>query len=390
VVTSAASVAAENQGTKAPVTVPSLATGTRQTTVSVKAWDTNTSTSSKPTTSQPPLTAPTTTRTTLTFSTFASATKPTIVKPSLGATPPPDCYSNGDCPAQASAGSEGGTVQVVSPPDGGNTVAVLVRDGKPADALYLGPLPSPGISCVGSHCLVQGATSGLVFGDVIAVGSGRLSLVSDQLQSTDSMKLGSSSSGAVMVAGRQGFDDYGLPPTDTPEAATTWVLGGSGLNRTGCGVPVLFGKPSIPGDAVTGPCSGTPRIADRGAASAHQILSLGGFTTPSGNISCALVPGAKVACTIKSHSFKLATCSKPVKEIPKALRGVRVVLGATGGTVYDDCLGYTLIGSPATPIGYGRLAAGGGFVCDIEHSGVSCTSPSGRGFTLSSSGITRR
>jgi hypothetical protein len=389
-VTSAASVAAENQSTHAAVTVPSLQTGTRQKNVTVQPWNTDTSTSRKPSTSAPPLTAPTTTRLTLTFSSLAPVTRPTIAKPSLGATPPPDCYPRGDCPSLDSAQSDGGTVLVVSPPDGTSTVAILRRNGQSADSLYLGPLPSPSVTCTGSTCLVQGSSSGLVFADLIAVGSGRLSLVSDQMQSFGPMRLGSSSSGQVMVTGRQSFDEYGLPPSESPMASTTWVLGSSGLKRTGCGAPVLYGTPSVPGDAVTGPCSGTPRISGLGPASAHPILPLGGFSTPSGNIRCALVSSTKLACTIKQHDFTVATCNKPIKQIPKSLRGVRIVLGKTGGASHDDCLGYTLIGSPATNVSYGRMAAGGGFVCDIESGGVSCTAPSGRGFTVSTSGITTR
>lgn len=390
VATSAARVAAQTEQTKVPVTVPTLQSGTRQTTVSVQAWDTNTSTSVKPTTSEPPLTAPTTTRTTLTFATLTSVTKPTIAKPTLAATPPPDCYGTGDCPVLATASSSEGTIQVVSPPGGSNTVAVLVKGGAPADALYLGQLPTPTVTCAGSHCLIQGADSGLVFADLIAASGGRLSVVSDQLQSTATMRLGTTASGAVMVSGRKAFTDYGLSPGDAPQAAVTWVLGSGGLTRTGCGTPVLYGTPSVPGSAVTGPCTGTPQIAGRGAASAHPILPLGGFTTPSRNISCAVVPGGQLACTIKSHTFSMATCTKSEQEVPKGLRGVRVLLGKTGSTAADGCLGYTLIGSPATPISYGRLAAGSGFVCDIEESGVTCTGPSGHGFTLSTSAITKR
>jgi hypothetical protein len=389
VATTAARVAAQTGPTNAPVTIPTLLTGTRQTTVSVQAWDTNTATSAKPTTSEPPLTAPTVTHT-LTFSSFASATQPTISKPSLGATPPPACYGTGDCPVLSTATGDGGTVQLVSPPGGDNTVAVLVMNGKPADSLYLGHLPSPSISCTGAQCLIQGSASGLVFGDLIAVGSGRLSVVSDQLQSAGGMRLGSTSGGAVMVSGRQAFTGYGLPPADAPQASVTWVLGSGGLTRTGCGTPVLYSTPSAPSDKVTGPCDGTPEISGRGAASAHPILPLGGFTTPSQNISCAVVPGDQLACTIKSHSFSMATCTKPVAQVPASLRGVRVLLGTSGSASADGCLGYTLIGSPATPIGYGRLAAGSGFVCDVEQAGVSCTAPSGHGFTLSSSGFTRR
>lgn len=387
IVTSAAPVASSSGGSHAAVTVPTLGTGTATGRITVTPWESLTSSSAPTTTSEPPLTAPTTTRTTLTFKTFSSATKPTIVKPSLKATPPPECYTQGTCSALDSSSVGSGTVVVVNPPDGKNTVAILTWGGKAADALSLIRVDSPGVSCSGSHCLVQGGQSGVHFGALVTVSGGRLKAVPGLSSSAGSMRLVGSGS-SLLVAGTQTFDDYGLPVTEAPTAARTWALSGGQLSSTGCGTPRLYSKPPAVSSAQHGPCSGTPEIAGYGSASAHKIAHLGGFVTPSGNITCALLPSDKLACTAKQHDFSVKTCSKPEKEIPTSLRGLRVLLGTSGGVFHDGCLGYTLIGSPASTISYNRLAAGDGFVCEIQRSGVRCTSPSGRGFTLSRGGLT--
>jgi len=383
IVTSAAPVADPSEPSQAPVTVPTLGTGSTTSRATPTPWQDLTSSSVPPRTSEPPITAPTTTRTTLTFKTFASATKPTIAAPSLSATPPPDCYTKGTCRALDSASASGGTVLVVNPPGGDASVAILAVSGKAKDALSLARLGSPSVSCSGSHCLVQGTNSGVHFGALVAVGSSRLKAVPGSLVSDGTLRLVGSGSN-LLVAGTQTFTAYGLPVTDAPVAARTWAISGGKLGSTGCSAPRLYTKPPAVTTAQRGTCSGTPQIAGYGSASAHKILPLGGFATPSGNIACALVSG-KLACTVKHHDYKIATCTKPEKEIPVALRGLRVLLASSGGVFHDGCLGYTLIGSPATKISYNRLAAGGGFVCEVQQSGVTCSARSGHGFTLSRS-----
>jgi hypothetical protein len=383
IVTSAAPVADPSGPSGAPITVPTLGTGATTDADTPTPWEDLTSSSQAPTTSEPPLTAPTTTRTTLTFQTFASATKPTIAAPSLSATPPPKCYQQRTCSALDSAATSGGTVLVVNPPGGDSSVAILTVSGKAKDALSLARLGSPSVSCSGSYCLVQGTNSGVHFGALARVSGGRLKAVPGSPVSDGTLRLVTSGS-SVLVAGTHMFTGYGLPVTDAPVAARTWVLGSGGLSSTGCSSPRLYTNPPAVYSAQRGSCSGTPQIAGYGSASAHPIRSLGGFSTPSGNIACALVSG-KLACTVKQHDYKIATCTKPEKEVPEGLRGLRVLLGSSGGVFHDGCLGYTLIGSPTSTLSYNRLAAGDGFVCSVQESGVSCKSPSGHGFRLSRS-----
>lgn len=385
IVTTAATVAAQTGPTNAAVTVPTLQTGSTVSSPAPTPWESLTS-SAPPSTSEAPLTAPTTTRTTLSFQTLSSVTKPTVAAPSLSATPPPACYTQGSCAPLGKAAIGSGQMVVVNPPDGG-TVAILTLGGKAADALTVARLGSPRVSCMGVHCLVQGNNSGVWFGSLIKVTGSRLSAVAGSPVSQAAMRL-VATEGRLMVAGVQRFTDYGLPVTDAPQAARTWLLGSGGLSSTGCGAPVLFGSPPGAGTPQSGACSGTPQIAGYGSASAHPIVPLGGFRTPSGNISCAVVPGERLACTIKQHDFAVAKCSKPEKEVPEALRGLRVLLGTTGGVFHDGCLGYTLVGSPASKISYGRLAVGGGFACEVQEAGVTCKARSGHGFTLSRSALT--
>ncbi|MGZ4510183.1 MAG: hypothetical protein ACXVX4_02265 [Mycobacterium sp.] len=62
----------------------------------------------------------------------------------------------------------------------------------------------------------------------------------------------------------------------------------------------------------------------------------------------------------------------------------------TGG-VLSRCTGESCLANPAegTPIlGYGQTMGAGPFTCRSETGGVTCTVVSGRGFTISSSGIT--
>ncbi len=369
------------------VTVPTLgATGVAPAPV---PWESLTSTSGPPTTSEAPLTAPTTTRTTLTFATLASVTQPTISAPALTGAPPPACYADGSCPSLGSAAAAAGSVLVVNPPGGDDTVAILTVGGKPVDSLPLVRLSGPTVQCAGSHCLVQGSTSGVHFGNLMTVAGGRLRIVPGTPVSTNALRL-SGSGASILVTGTQRFLDYGLPVTDSPLGARTWTLAGGKLASTGCSAPRLYAAAPAVTAAQRGPCSGTPRISGYGSASANKIVSLGGFVTASGNIACAVGPGPKLACTAKKHDFTVKTCTRPAKEVPAGLRGLRVLLGKTGGMSYDGCLGYTLVGSPTTAISYNRLAVGGGFVCEVQESGVTCTGPSGRGFALSRSAITSR
>ncbi len=389
IVTSAAPAAHVTTADDA-VTVPTLQTGTTAPAAPPTPWKSLLTTSTTPTTSAPPLTAPTTTRTTLTFKTFSSVTAPTVNAPTQIATPPPDCFTDGNCKTLASGKSADGTIAVVNPPGDDHTIAVLTVSGKAVDALSFTRVTSPSVSCIGSHCLVQGSKSGVHFGNVVASGGGHLTAIPGSASSLTAMKLSGSGS-SLLVAGAQRFTDYGLLGSDAPVAARTWSVSGGSLKSTGCGAPRLYaGAPAVT-KAQTGSCSGTPRIAGYGSASAHKIASLGGFVTPSGNISCAIVSGA-LACTAKQHDFSVKTCTQSQTTVPKGLRGLLVRLTTAGKYGYNGCLGYTgsQIKAVAKKISYNRMAVGGGFICEVQESGVTCTAKSGKGFTLSRSAITAK
>lgn len=378
--TSAAPVASQ-PSTAAAVVVPTAPTSAGP---APTPWQSLTTTASSTTTSQPPQTAPTTTHT-LTFTTVASATAPTIAAPTEIASPPPGCYGTGGCPALDRATASAGKVEVVNPPDGATTVAVLTVGSK-TSAATMSRFAKPAVSCAGSYCLVQGSKSGLHFATLLRIKDGALRTVPGTPSSTRAFTL--IGGGAPVVAGTYQFDGYGLWPQDAPQAARTWALSGGELRSTGCGQPYLYRTPPAAGGALSGPCTGTPKVAGLGSASAHKMVQLGGFVTPSGNIACALTLEGTLACTAKKHSIPVKQCTVSTRKIPKALRGLRVMLGS-GGASYDNCLGYTLMGAPTTKISYNRVAAGGGFVCEVQEAGVTCRNKSGSGFTLSSSALSR-
>lgn len=385
ITTSAAAVAAvESPAASGAITVPTLATGTTAPAATPTPWQSLTTTAT-PTTTEVQITAPTITRS-VTFVTQTSVTKPTVVAPTQVRTPAPACYTKGTCKAVSSAQSAGGTVTIVTPP-GGLSVAVLQpKSGEPTSVSLPG-INGPAVSCSGSYCLVQGSTYGLFFGNLILVKDGVLRPVSGSISSTSALTLLPSS--PPVVAGTYRFDSYGVLLDDSPVAARTWSLIGGKLASTGCGEPYLYTTPPTASSAQAGPCSGTPRIHGYGPSSGNKLTSLSGFVTPSGNIACSLLPGDILACTAKKNSIKVATCTLAETDVPKELRGLRVRVGRSGGVSADDCLGYTLLGSPQTKIGYNRLAVARGFVCEVLQDGVTCTAPSGRGFSLNSASLSK-
>ncbi len=387
VTTSAAAAAAAVGAPSTPgaITVPTLATGTTAPAATPTPWQSLTTTAT-PTTTEVQITAPTITRT-VTFLTPTSATKPTIAPPTQVRTPAPACYTKGTCSAVSSAQAVGGTVHVVIPPGGNLAVAVLQPTSGEATSVALPGINGPRVSCSGAYCLVQGSTYGLFFGNLILVKDGILRPVTGSVSSNSALTLLPTS--PPVVAGTYRFDSYGVMLDDSPVAARTWSIVGGKLASTGCGEPYLYATPPTATSAQSGPCTGTPRIHGYGPSSGNKITSLSGFVTPSGNIQCALLPGDSLACTAKQNTIKVATCTLAETDVPKELRGLRVRVGRTGGPTVDDCLGYTLFGSPQTKISYNRLAVARGFVCEVLQDGVTCTSPSGRGFSLNRSSLTK-
>ena len=100
------------------------------------------------------------------------------------------------------------------------------------------------------------------------------------------------------------------------------------------------------------------------------------FLSPSRNISCEIdyqrgagIPdGAYCQTDSPPESVKMDASGLPV-----VCRGI-------------NCLGDAQQGTPA--LAYGQIVGAGPFTCLSEVSGVTCTVVSGRGFTISSSGIT--
>ncbi len=384
VTTSAASVA-RPATTAGAITVPTIPTGTTTVAPTATPSESLVTTSAPPTTSAAPLTAPTTTRT-LTFTSLAPVTAPTVSAPTAVASPPPECYTKGTCGSQSWAPVGGGKIEIVITPGRASVAAVLTVPGHPATGLTIPWVDTPAVTCAGSYCLVQGSNYNLYFGTLIKVGAGTLTAVPGTPSSTTRMQL--LANGPLLVAGTYRFDSYGVFPSDSPVSSRTWAISGGQLVSTGCGVPHLYATPPAATSAQHGPCSGTPVIAGYSGSSGNTMVQLGGFVTPSGNIACSLLPGDDLVCTAKKYSFKVPTCTQSEAEVPVALRGLRVSVVRSGRVSYDGCLGYTLIGSPQTKISYRRLAVGRGFVCEVLQDGVTCTGPSGHGFSLSRASLT--
>jgi hypothetical protein len=103
------------------------------------------------------------------------------------------------------------------------------------------------------------------------------------------------------------------------------------------------------------------------------------FLSPSGNISCELDEAAPPG-TQGSAALAYCQSSSP----PQSVR-----LDA-GGSITpcagDGCMGDPPLGTPT--LAYGQTVRHGPFSCLSETSGVTCTAPSGQGFTIARSGIT--
>lgn len=323
--------------------------------------------------------------TSLTFTTFADVTTATAADPTKIAAAPPACYSSGECAVLSRDQVAGGAVEVVNPAGGASSTVILNGGTDDATALAMARLSSPELTCSGSLCVLQGKKSGLYFGSALRVKDGKLTEISGTAQSATKLRWVGS-----VLAGSIDFLDYGLGPADSPRAAITWEIASGSLSATGCGTPRLYRNPGVPDVALTGPCSGTPQVAGFGAGSATKFVSISGFVSGNGNIQCGLTTGGNLVCTAKKHSVKTATCKKPVKDVPKNMRGLRVIVLAAGGVTVDDCLGYSLLGASKAKTAAGQLAVGRGFVCEVQSDSVDCLSPSGRGFVFNAKSVQKR
>ena len=122
----------------------------------------------------------------------------------------------------------------------------------------------------------------------------------------------------------------------------------------------------------TGTILAPPAFAPLAAADQDNYVA---FLSPSRNISCEIDYQRR---GIPDEEFCF-TVSPPAS--------VRL---DTGG-VLTRCAGESCLANPpeGTPIlGYGQTMGAGPFTCRSETDGVTCTVTSGRGFSISSSGIT--
>ncbi len=102
------------------------------------------------------------------------------------------------------------------------------------------------------------------------------------------------------------------------------------------------------------------------------------FTSPSGNIACAMEP-AEVRCDIRDRAW-----SPPARpaECPSQTgfgQGIRIRAQGPAGFV---CGGDTTFGA-GSALPYGQYQANGGVSCNSEPSGMRCSNSDGHGFTLS-------
>ena len=124
---------------------------------------------------------------------------------------------------------------------------------------------------------------------------------------------------------------------------------------------------------VVGCCIGTPR-----AAADNSVCGQGwcAFLSPSRNIGCEM--DYQHGSGIPDHTYCQSTA--PPQSVQMSTDGT--FKSCTG----DSCLGNSGQGTPT--LAYGQNVSLGPFNCRSEASGVTCKVTSGRGFTISNSGIT--
>lgn len=118
-----------------------------------------------------------------------------------------------------------------------------------------------------------------------------------------------------------------------------------------------------------------------GAAADNPICSANScsFYSPSHNLSCEIDYQRGAGMT--DMTYCQVSPSQPLHQ--------SVHMDSTGA--YQVCTGETCLGNPGlgqATLAYGQTAAIGPFSCLSEVSGITCTAAPGRGFTISTSGIT--
>ncbi len=127
------------------------------------------------------------------------------------------------------------------------------------------------------------------------------------------------------------------------------------------------------GAVVVGCCGGMPRAAADNPVCTATWCS---FLSPSGNIGCEMNYGRGSGIPDETY----CQSDSPPQTVRMSTDG------SFKTCTQESCLGNAGQGTPT--LGYGLTAGVGPFSCRSEPSGVTCTVTSGRGFTLSSAGIT--
>jgi hypothetical protein len=130
------------------------------------------------------------------------------------------------------------------------------------------------------------------------------------------------------------------------------------------------------GIVAVGWCAGMPDAAADNPICSADACS---FYSPSHSISCEI--DYQRGAGIPDTTYCQIASPQPMQQ--------SVHMDPTGA--FTVCTGETCLGNPGLGQGtlaYGQTAGIGPFSCRSEVSGVTCTVASGRGFTISSSGIT--
>lgn len=138
---------------------------------------------------------------------------------------------------------------------------------------------------------------------------------------------------------------------------------------------VRLGIPAVGAIAAVGLWAGTPPAAADNPVCAANVCS---FYSPSHKISCKI--DYQRGAGMPDNTYCQISQSQPQPQ--------SVPLDPGGG--FSVCTGESCSGNPGLGQGtlaYGQAAHLGPFTCLSEVNGVTCTVASGRGFTISSSGV---
>ena len=141
-------------------------------------------------------------------------------------------------------------------------------------------------------------------------------------------------------------------------------------------IRLLLRRIAATGIVAVGWCAGMPHATADNPICSANVCS---FYSPSHNISC------EIDYQRGADTPDMAYC----QITPPQLLQPSVHMDPT--EAFAVCTGETCLGNPGlgqATLAYGQTAGIGPFSCLSEVSGVTCTVTSGRGFTISSSGIT--